>query len=92
MGWILFVCLILAATPRGHGADEFRRQTGYPHGRPGYIVDHVIPLARGGCDCPDNMQWQTLAQSKCKDSYEQFAPIPLLVKRAHGRGAMAPPR
>jgi hypothetical protein len=26
-------------------------QTGYPHGRPGYVVDHVIPLKRGGARC-----------------------------------------
>jgi hypothetical protein len=36
-------------------------QTGYPHGRPGYVVDHVIPLKRGGADAPWNMQWQTIA-------------------------------
>src|SRR5690349_16115801 len=23
---------------------EFMRETGYPHGRPGYVVDHVVPL------------------------------------------------
>jgi hypothetical protein len=27
-------------------------QTGYPHGRPGYVVDHIIPLKRGGADEP----------------------------------------
>ena len=26
------------------------RETGYPHGRPGYVIDHVIPLKRGGLD------------------------------------------
>src|SRR5262245_18195756 len=30
----------------------FLRMTGYPHGRPGYLVDHIVPLKRGGCDCP----------------------------------------
>jgi hypothetical protein len=39
--------------------QEFMTQTGYPHGRPGYVVDHVIPLKRGGADEPWNMQWQT---------------------------------
>ena len=27
--------------------QEFMTQTGYPHGRPGYVADHVIPLKRG---------------------------------------------
>ncbi len=49
---------------------EFMRQTGYPHGRKGYVVDHIIPLKKGGCDCPANMQWQTIEQSKAKDKWE----------------------
>jgi hypothetical protein len=49
---------------------EFMRATGFPHGRPGYVVDHVIPLKRGGCDCPSNMQWQTVAEAKAKDKWE----------------------
>ena len=44
-------------------------RTGYPHGRPGYVVDHVIPLKRGG-DAPWNMQWQTIAEGKAKDARE----------------------
>ena len=26
--------------------QEFMTQTGYPRGRPGYVVDHIIPLKR----------------------------------------------
>jgi len=48
----------------------FMRQTGYPMGRPGYVVDHVIPLKRGGADAPSNMQWQTKAAAKAKDKWE----------------------
>jgi hypothetical protein len=44
--------------------QEFMTQTGYPYGRPGYVVDHVIPLKRGGADAPWNMQWQTIAEGK----------------------------
>ena len=49
----------------------FLRQTGYPHGRPGYVVDHIIPLACGGADAPSNMQWQTIAAAKAKDKTER---------------------
>jgi hypothetical protein len=49
---------------------EFMRMTGYPHGRPGYVVDHVIPLKRGGPDTPSNMQWQTIEEAKAKDGWE----------------------
>jgi hypothetical protein len=49
----------------------FARQTGYPNGRPGYIIDHVVPLACGGADAPSNMQWQTMAEAKAKDKIER---------------------
>jgi hypothetical protein len=39
---------------------EFMKQSGYPKGRRGYVVDHIVPLKKGGCDCPENMQWQTV--------------------------------
>lgn len=37
---------------------------------PGYVVDHVRPLKRGGADSPSNMQWQTVADAKRKDKTE----------------------
>src|SRR5262245_46548535 len=49
----------------------FARQTGYPHGRPGYVIDHIIPLACGGADAPSNMPWQTIAEAKAKDKTER---------------------
>ena len=38
---------------------------------PGYTVDHIRPLARGGADSPSNMQWQTTAAAKEKDKWER---------------------
>src|SRR6266542_2400617 len=37
---------------------------------PGYVVDHVRPLKRGGTDAPSNMQWQTTGEAKAKDRIE----------------------
>ena len=50
---------------------DFMRQTGYPHGRKGYVIDHVVPLACGGADSPSNMQWQTRAEGRAKDKRER---------------------
>ncbi|MBF0539821.1 MAG: HNH endonuclease [Nitrospirae bacterium] len=50
---------------------EFWRLSGYPHGRKGYVVDHIIPLACGGANMPSNMQWQTKAEGKAKDKWER---------------------
>jgi len=40
---------------------------------PGYVIDHVDPLACGGADAPFNMQWQTIAEGKAKDKWERKA-------------------
>lgn len=37
---------------------------------PGYVVDHVRALRRGGQDHPANMQWQTVAAARAKDRRE----------------------
>src|SRR5262249_48606758 len=52
---------------------EFMRLTGYPNGRKGYIVDHVVPLECRGADVPANLQWQTAAEAKIKDRTERIA-------------------
>jgi hypothetical protein len=40
---------------------------------PGYVKDHVLPLACGGPDAPSNMQWQTIREAKAKDKWEAKA-------------------
>src|SRR5262249_49175312 len=50
---------------------EFMRRSGYPHGRKGYVVDHIVPLECGGADVPANMQWQTVQEAKIKDRTER---------------------
>jgi hypothetical protein len=45
--------------------------TGKPKGAcPGYVIDHIQPLKRGGRDAPENMQWQTVQAAKIKDRTE----------------------
>ena len=51
--------------------NVFMRQTGYLHGRPGWVVDHIVPLTCGGADAPSNMQWQTIGAAKEKDKVER---------------------
>jgi hypothetical protein len=38
---------------------DFMRQTGYPRGRKGYVVDHIIPPECGGADDPSNVLLQS---------------------------------
>jgi hypothetical protein len=56
------------AQPKSSAArNEFMKQTGYPNGRPGYVIDHIVPLECGGTDVPSNMHWLTVAEAKAKD-------------------------
>jgi len=46
---------------------------GSRHGNcPGYVIDHIKALACGGADDPSNMQWQSLAAGKEKDTWERI--------------------
>jgi hypothetical protein len=38
---------------------------------PGFVIDHITPLACSGNDAPINMQWQTVAEGKAKDKWER---------------------
>jgi hypothetical protein len=65
-------------TPKGRikrseaAVARFKRDSGYPHGRKGYVIDHIVPLCAGGADEPANMQWQTVEQAKVKDQQERL--------------------
>jgi hypothetical protein len=37
---------------------------------PGYVKDHILPLACGGPDAVANLQWQTIGDAKAKDKWE----------------------
>lgn len=59
-----------------HAKTEFKHahpcpSTGKGTGScPGYIIDHVTALKRGGSDAPSNMQWQTTKDATAKDKWE----------------------
>ena len=55
------------AFQRGHPCPSTGRTSG---ACPGYVVDHVTALKRGGADRPSNMQWQTVQDAKAKDRVE----------------------
>jgi hypothetical protein len=42
---------------------------------PGYVKDHVLPLACGGPDAVSNLQWQTIRDAKAKDKWETKAAL-----------------
>lgn len=77
MRLFLIVALVLAgigvgATPRSAAErHKFLVASGYPKGRPGFIVDHKRPLCLGGADLASNMQWQPVADSLAKDKDER---------------------
>jgi hypothetical protein len=74
----LVPCLASASEYRSQSVKhEFQRQhpcpsTGRTTGAcPGYVKDHIVPLACGGPDAVANMQWQTNAAAKAKDRWER---------------------
>ena len=82
---VTFACCLALAPIVASGSEyrsltvkhEFQRlhpcpSTGRPTGAcPGYVKDHIVPLACGGPDSVANLQWQTVAAAKAKDRWER---------------------
>ncbi len=77
--WLLVLAIILALGTLAGAAEHrssasrhhFEVMTGFPHGRPGYWIDHIRPLDCGGADNASNMAWQRRADAMAKDKFER---------------------
>jgi hypothetical protein len=67
----LFCVVAFGDTRHAATVRAFKRLTGYPHGRPGFVVDHQLPLCLGGADATSNMVWEPTAESYTKDIFER---------------------
>ena len=67
----LLLCTTLCFARSRAAKHTFEVETGYPKGRPGYVVEYRVPLACGGADAPYNMQWQTIADGKAQNKRER---------------------
>jgi len=45
---------------------EFQRNSGFPNGRDGYVVDYILPLKDGGAEDAENMKWVTLDEARAR--------------------------
>lgn len=57
---------------------HLRVRPGRTHGSaptcPGFQIDHVVPLACGGADRPENMQWLSLEKHRAKTKIDATCP------------------
>jgi hypothetical protein len=70
----------ISASAKEHRSASVKREFQLTHpcpatGRttgacPGYVKDHILPLACGGPDAVFNLQWQTIRDAKAKDKWE----------------------
>ena len=80
---LLAVCVALpiSASAREQRSAAVKREfqlthpcpaTGLTSGTcPGYVKDHIVPLACGGPDAVSNIQWQTIQVARAKDQWER---------------------
>ena len=79
---LLAVCVALpiSASAREHRSAAVKREFQLTHPCPaarltsgvcpGYVKDHIVPLACGGPHAVSNMQWPTIRDAKANDKWE----------------------
>jgi hypothetical protein len=67
-GGILRRADVLAAFKKAHPCPVNGATSG---ACPGWVMDHIIPLACGGCDAVSNLQWLTTDAWKIKTGFER---------------------
>jgi TPR repeat protein len=50
---------------------DFMKATGFPNGKPGYVITHLVPRSGGGCDCRENLQWQSVGEARQAETWEE---------------------
>lgn len=68
---VLFASCASADIRHPGTVTDFKRLSGFPNGRPGFVADHMIPLCLGGPDTVDNLKWQKEDASYAKDAFER---------------------
>jgi hypothetical protein len=53
---------------------DFMAQTGHPKGNPGFVINYKTPIATGGADTPDNMQWAILGDARKSEKWDELEP------------------
>jgi hypothetical protein len=63
---LLLLCSTLCFARSRAAKHTFEIETGYPRGRPGYVVEYRVPLACGGADAPTTCNGRRLQTAKHK--------------------------
>lgn len=48
---------------------RFMEQSGYPQGRIGYVICHIVPVYNGGLDAVENMTWRPINEAFAQEPW-----------------------
>ena len=50
---------------------RFMAKTGFPSGRPGYVIEFLTPIREGGSVAPENMTWEKIADARAAERWDE---------------------